>query len=78
MAKADLTAALTQVLDIAPQALGIPDIDSGIGLMHTLFAFEDIYDPTISEKDNGKEAYELLKILCVEGTGGQAIKRLVR
>ena len=35
--KADLTAALAQVLDVSPQALDVPDIDSQIGLMHTLF-----------------------------------------
>ena len=65
--KADLTAALAQALDI-------PDIDSYIGLMHTLFALEDIYGLTISEtdgevclkvnKDKNKDAAELLKMLC--------------
>ncbi|MCI9423418.1 MAG: transcriptional regulator, partial [Dorea sp.] len=72
--KADLTAALAQVLDVAPQALDIPDIDSYIGLMHTLFALEDIYGLTISEtdgevclkvsKDKSRNADELLKMLC--------------
>ena len=71
--KADLTAALAQALDVAPQALDIPDIDSQIGLMHTLFALEDIYGLTISEtdgevclkisKDKGKAAEELLQML---------------
>ncbi len=71
--KAELTAALTQALDVAPQALDIPDIDSQIGLMHTLFALEDIYGLTISEtdgevclkisKDKGKAAEELLQML---------------
>ena len=71
--KADLTAALAQVLDVSPQALDVPDIDSYIGLMHTLFTREDIYGLTVSEadgevclkvnKDKGKEAYELLKML---------------
>ena len=37
--KADLTAALAHVLDVSPQALTVPDIDSYIGLMHTLFAY---------------------------------------
>ena len=41
--KADITAALAQVLDVAPEALNVPDVDSYIGLMHTLFALEDIY-----------------------------------
>ena len=72
--KADLTAALAQALDVAPQALDIPDIDSYIGLMHTLFALEDIYGLTISEtdgevclkvsKDKSRNADELLKMLC--------------
>lgn len=71
--KAELTAALAQALDIVPQALDIPDIDSYIGLMHTLFALEDIYGLTVSEtngevclkvnKDKSKDAAELLKML---------------
>ena len=72
--KADLTATLAQALDVVPQALDIPDIDSYIGLMHTLFALEDIYGITITEangevclkvnKDKSKDAAELLKMLC--------------
>ena len=71
--KAELTAALAQALDVAPQALDIPDIDSQIGLMHTLFALEDIYGLTVSEtdgevclkvsRDKGKAAEELLQML---------------
>lgn len=71
--KADLTASLAQVLDVAPQALDVPDIDSEIGLMHTLFTLEDIYGLTVSEadgevclkvnKDKGKAAYDLLQLL---------------
>lgn len=71
--KADLTAALAQVLDVSPQALSVPDIDSYIGLMHTLFTLEDNYGLTVSEtdgevclkvnKDKGKDAAELLKML---------------
>ncbi|MFR5421681.1 MAG: transcriptional regulator, partial [Oscillospiraceae bacterium] len=71
--KADLTAALAQVLEVSPQALDVPDIDSYIGLMHTLFTLEDIYGLTVSEadgevclkvnKDKGKDAAELSKML---------------
>ena len=71
--KADLTAALAQVLDVSPQALDVPDSDSQIGLIHTLFTLEDVYGLTVSEadgevclkvnKDKGKEAYELLQML---------------
>lgn len=71
--KADLTAALAQALDVAPQALAVPDIDSQIGLMHTLFTLEDVYGITIGEidgeiclrinKDKGNTTYDLLKLL---------------
>ena len=49
--KADLTSALAQVLDVSPSALNVPDIDSYVGLMHTLFALEDIYGLKIGEID---------------------------
>ena len=49
--KADLTAALAQMLDVSPQALDVPDIDSQIGLMHTLFTLEDLYGLKITELD---------------------------
>ena len=49
--KADLTAALAQTLDVSPQALDVPDIDSYTGLMHTLFALEDLRGLKISETD---------------------------
>ena len=72
--KAELTAALAQALDVSPHALDVPDIDSYIGLMHTLFTLEDLYGLTVSEadgevclkvnKDKGKDAAELLKMLC--------------
>jgi len=72
--KADLTASLAQVLDVSPQALAVPDIDSYIGLMHTLFTLEDRYGLQIGEADDeiclkvdvrkGKEAAELHKMLC--------------
>ena len=35
--------ALAEVFEVSPQALAVPDIDSYIGLLHTLFAMEDIY-----------------------------------
>jgi len=53
--------------------LEFPDIDSYIGFIHTLFVLEDIYGLTIGEadgevclkinKDKGKDAAELLKML---------------
>lgn len=49
--KTDLTNKLAEVFDISPQALSVPDIDSYIGLMHTLFALEDLYGLKITELD---------------------------
>lgn len=42
---------LTNTLAVSPQALTVPDIDSVIGLMHTLFALEDLYGLKITEVD---------------------------
>ena len=47
--KADLTEKLAKVLLVSPKALTIPDIDSYDGLMHTLFALEDLYGLKITE-----------------------------
>lgn len=41
--KADVTNALANVLEVSPQALTVPDIDSYDGIMHTLFTMEDLY-----------------------------------
>lgn len=49
--KADLTAALANKLDVSPKALDIPEIDSDIGLMHTLFALEDLRGLRVGEID---------------------------
>ena len=49
--KADLTNKLAEVFDISPQALSVTDIDSYIGLMHTLFTLEDLYGLKITELD---------------------------
>lgn len=49
--KADLTAGLARALDVSPKALDVPDIDSYIGLMHTLFAIEDLYGLKIDTLD---------------------------
>ncbi len=41
--KSDLTNTLAQVFEVSPQALTVPDIDSDLGLLHTLFTLEDLY-----------------------------------
>jgi transcriptional regulator with XRE-family HTH domain len=49
--KAELTKALANALDVSPLALDVPDIDSYLGLMHTLFTLEDRYGLTIEARD---------------------------
>lgn len=72
--KADLTASLANVLGVSPLALSVPDIDSYLGLMHTLFTLEDRYGLTIDELDgevclrvnvrHSKDAARLHEMLC--------------
>lgn len=49
--KADITKELAKALEVSPLALDVPNIDSELGLMHTLFALEDIYGLQAEEKD---------------------------
>lgn len=49
--KADITAVLANALDVSPDALNVPDIDSEIGLMHTLFTLEDCYGLEVCESE---------------------------
>ena len=50
--KAELTENLAGALGVSPLALSVPDIDSYLGLMHTLFALEDIYGLKIDKLDD--------------------------
>ncbi len=49
--KEKMIADIANVLEVCPQALTVPDIDSYIGLAHTLFTLEDLYGLKISETD---------------------------
>ncbi len=49
--KADLTEKLAIVLEVSPQALAVPNIDNELGLIHTLFALEDLYGIQIRNLD---------------------------
>ena len=72
--KDDLINAMAEALDVSPAALSVPDIDSYIGLMHTLFTLEDRYGLKIDEtgddvclrvdSSKGKDAAELHQMLC--------------
>ena len=72
--KAELTENLADALGVSPLALSVPDIDSYLGLMHTLFTLEDNYGLKISEMDGevclkvdvrkSKDAARLHEMLC--------------
>ena len=71
--KAELTESLAGALGVSPLALSVPDIDSYLGLMHTLFTLEDRYGLTVGTGENGvslrvdprkgRDAAELFKML---------------
>ncbi len=50
--KSDLTDALADALGVSTMALNVPDIDTDLGFMHTLFALEDIYGLKIDKLDD--------------------------
>jgi hypothetical protein len=43
--------AIANTLEVSPLALTVPDIDTDLGLMHTLFTLEDLYGIKIGEID---------------------------
>jgi len=49
--KEKLTSDIANVLKVSPKTLDVPDIDSYVGLAHTLFALEDLYGVHIGEID---------------------------
>ncbi len=50
--KEDLVNTLAGVLEVSPQTLSVPDIDSYLGLIHTLFAVEDLYGMKVEQNEN--------------------------
>lgn len=49
--KQDLVKELAGIFDISTEAITVPDIDTYTGLMHTLFALEDMYGLKVTEVD---------------------------
>ena len=49
--KEKLTSDIANALKVSPKTLDVPDIDSYIGLAHTLFALEDLYGIHIGDID---------------------------
>lgn len=50
--KEDLVKSLAGVLEVSPLALRIPDIDSKLGFIHTLFAIEDLHGVRVEKNEN--------------------------
>ncbi len=67
--KEDLTEKIADALNVSPAALNVPDIESYVGVMHTLFALEDLYALKIDEVDGepvirlNKNSREYLKMV---------------
>ncbi len=69
-----MAAALANILNVSPQTLPVPDMDSYTGLMHTLFTLEDWYGLTVGEAEGeiilrvdvhkNRDAAQLHKMLC--------------
>lgn len=49
--KDDMVNKLASILDVSPAAIKIPEIDTYIGVMHTLFALEDAYGIKVNKID---------------------------
>lgn len=49
--KTDLLRKIADVLDVFPDTLAVPDLDSVIGVMHTLFILEDLYNVRFTPDD---------------------------
>ena len=58
--KDNLVKEIAHILNVSPNAITVPNIDTYIGLMHTLFALEDVYGLKIKEID-GKICLQLDK-----------------
>ncbi len=76
---------IADALNVSPAALNVPDIKSHVGVMHTLFALEDLYAFKIDEVDGepvirlNKNSQEYLKMVenvsCLAETGSEVARR---
>ena len=72
--KIDLVKQMSQIFDINTHALTVPDIDTHIGLMHTLFALEDMYGLKVKNVDGQPN-------LCLDSsisTPGSSVDEMLR
>lgn len=65
--KGELTLELSKLLGVSPRALNLPDTDSLLGLMHTLFSLEDLFGLTVDELDGEP-------VLRIEGSKGEKLR----
>ena len=49
--KQDMINEMSRIFDVSSDAITVPEIDTYIGLMHTLFALEDCYGLTVTMLD---------------------------
>ena len=49
--KVDLVKEMAQIFGVSTRAINVPNIDSYLGLMHTLFALEDMYGLKVKNVD---------------------------
>lgn len=69
--KQNLVKEMAGILGVSPHALTVPDIDTYIGFLHTLFALEDIYGFKIMEKDG-------LICLCRDSSPVDTVSAMLR
>ena len=72
--KSELTKALANALAVSPLALNVPNFDNYLGVMHTLFAMEDLYGLTVENRDGevvlridprkGRDADHISEMVC--------------
>ena len=55
--KIDLVKEMAQIFDVDARAITVPDIDTYVGLMHTLFALEDMYGLKVKNVDGQPHLY---------------------
>ena len=65
--KLDLIKEMAGLLGVNMRAINVPDIDSYLGLMHTLFALEDMYGIRVGEID-GEMCLRIDKSVTVPGS----------
>jgi len=71
--KKDMTDTIARTLDVTPAALEVPDIDTLIGLMHTLFTLEDLYGLRIGEQKGENEGEPYLYFSFDDADEGEGI-----